>query len=57
LELKAGALRSISGKFIESHAFEVDAKKFIEFENLFPFKEKTETESQRKFRFLASLRY
>jgi len=57
LELKVGALRSISGKFIESHAFEVDAKKFMEFEKSFPFKEKTETESQREFRLLASLRY
>jgi putative acetyltransferase len=57
LELKEGALRDISGKFIESHAFEVDAKKFGEFEHSFPFKEKTETESQREFRLLASLRY
>jgi putative acetyltransferase len=57
LELKAGALRSISGKFIESHAFEIDVKKFVEFENSFPFKEKTETESQREFRLLVSLRY
>ena len=57
LELKVGALRGISGKFIESHAFDVDAEKFVEFENSFPLKEKTETESQREFRFLASLRY
>ena len=57
LELKQGALRNIAGKFIESAAFEVDEDKFAEFDSNFPHKEKTEMDSQREFRLLASLRY
>jgi putative acetyltransferase len=57
LELKQGALNNIPGRFIESTAFEVDDNKFAEYDAAFPFKEKTETESQREFRVMASLRY
>jgi putative acetyltransferase len=57
LELKRGVLNSVSGRFIESAALAVDETKFAEYDATFPFKEKTETDSQREFRFLASLRY
>ena len=57
LELKQGALRGVSGRFIESADFEVDETKFAEFDATFPHKEKAETESQREFRLIASLRY
>ena len=57
LELKKGVLRDISGRFIESEAFEVDANKFADFEATFPHKEKAILDSQQEFRLLASLRY
>jgi putative acetyltransferase len=57
LELKQGALKSISGRFAESPAFEVDEAAFARYDATFPFKEKKETDSQREFRLLASLRY
>jgi len=57
LELRQGALNNMPGRFIESAAFEVDEKKFTDYESTFPHKEKTETDSQREFRFMASLRY
>jgi len=57
LELKHGALQNTAGKFIESIAYEVDEKKVTEFDNTFPHKEKAETDSQREFKILASLRY
>jgi putative acetyltransferase len=57
LELKKGALNNMPGRFIESPTFEVDENKFAEYDATFPFKEKAETESQREFRILASLRY
>jgi putative acetyltransferase len=57
LELRQGVLINLPGRFIESSAFEVDASKFAEFEAAFPYKEKTETDSQREFKILASLRY
>jgi putative acetyltransferase len=57
LELKQGALNKISGKFIESAAFAVDETGFGQYDAAFPCKEKKETESQREFRLLASLRY
>jgi putative acetyltransferase len=57
LELKKGALNNLPGRFIESKGFEVDENKFKEYDATFPFKEKAETESQRDFRILASLRY
>lgn len=57
LELKQGALNNMSGRLIESTAFEVDENKLAQYDATFPFKEKTETKSQREFRILASLRY
>jgi putative acetyltransferase len=57
LELRGGALSNVSGRFIESAAFAVDETGFAEYDSTFPFKEKKETESQREFRFLTSLRY
>jgi putative acetyltransferase len=57
LELKKGALNNMPGRFIESPTFEVDENKFAEYDATFPFKEKAETESQREFRIMASLRY
>jgi len=57
LELKQGMLNNIPGRFIESPAFEADENKFAEYEAKFPHKEKAETDSQREFRLLVSLRY
>jgi len=57
LELRQGALNNVSGTFIESAAFAVDETEFAQYEATFPFKEKRETDSQREFRLLASLRY
>jgi predicted N-acetyltransferase YhbS len=57
LELKQGVLNNVSGRFIESAAFAVDETEFARYDATFPFKEKEETDSQRKFRLLASLRY
>jgi putative acetyltransferase len=57
LELKQGVLNNMSGKFIESVAFAVDETEFAQYDATFPFKEKHETDSQREFRLLASLRY
>jgi putative acetyltransferase len=57
LELKQGVLHNISGQFIESAAFVVDETEFAQYDATFPFKEKKETDSQREFRLLASLRY
>ena len=57
LELKHGVLNNMSGKFIESVAFAVDETEFAQYDATFPFKEKNETDSQREFRFLASLQY
>jgi putative acetyltransferase len=57
LELKPGGLKGISGRFIESPAFEVDEAEFARYDATFPFKEKKEADSQREFRLLASLRY
>ncbi|MFC1952930.1 GNAT family N-acetyltransferase [Chloroflexota bacterium] len=57
LELQQGVLSNKRGKFIESTAFEVDEKEFVNYDAVFPFKEKAETDSQREFRLLASLRY
>ena len=57
LELRQGALDNRPGRFIESAAFEVDENEFAQYDATFPFKEKAETESQREFRLLASLRY
>ena len=57
LELQRGALANMPGRFIESAAFEVDEKDFAQYDASFPLREKAETDSQREFRFLASLRY
>jgi len=57
LELKQGALSNVSGRFIESAAFAVDETEFAQYDATFPFKEKKETDSQREFALLASLRY
>ena len=57
LELKPGALNGISGRFLESSDIEVDQAEFEHYDATFPFKEKKETESQREFRLLVSLRY
>lgn len=57
LELEKGALNNISGKFIESAAFAVDDNEFAQYDATFPFKEKTENDSQREFKLLVSLRY
>ena len=57
LELKQGVLNNMPGKFIESTAFAVDENQFAQYDASFPFKEKTENDSQREFKLLASLRY
>ena len=57
LELRQGALSNVSGRFIGSAAFTVDESGFSQYDATFPSKEKQETESQREFRLLASLRY
>jgi predicted N-acetyltransferase YhbS len=57
LELQTNALNNMPGRFIESAAFEVDESKMGEFEKMFPHKEKTTTDSQREFAFMASMRY
>ena len=57
LELVQGVLRNVAGIFLESSTFTVDENEFARYEASFPFKEKAETDSQREFRFLASLRY
>jgi putative acetyltransferase len=57
LELKQGVLNNMAGRFIESVAFEVDSNELAEYDATFPGREKSETDSQREFRLLASLRY
>lgn len=57
LELTQGVFSNMPGRFLESSAFAVDENEFARYEASFPFKEKTETDSQREFRLLASLRY
>ena len=57
LELQHDALANFPGRFIESAAFEVDENEFVQYDAAFPLREKAETDSQREFRFLASLRY
>jgi len=57
LELKQGVLNNMAGRFIESVAFDIDTNELAEYDATFPYKEKAETDSQREFRLLASLRY
>ena len=57
LELVPGALRGISGRFIESESYRVDEDDFEKYENTFPPKTKEVTESQTEFKILVSLVY
>jgi putative acetyltransferase len=57
LELRPGALRGVSGRFVESDVFSVDEDAFQKYESTFPHKEKAVTESQAVFKVLASLVY
>lgn len=57
LELRPGALRDTPGRFIESAAFATDDNALACFDAKFPPKEKAETQSQRDFMTLVSLRY
>jgi putative acetyltransferase len=57
LELKKGALDGPGGRFIESISLQFEPEKFAEYDASFPFKEKSETESQREFKVMSSLRY
>ncbi|KTB48248.1 putative acetyltransferase [Dehalogenimonas alkenigignens] len=57
LELRPGALRGAPGRFIESGAFAIDEAELMKFDARFPPKDKAETESQREFMTLVSLRY
>ena len=57
LELKPGALSNSAGRFVESAAFAVDEQQFAEYDATFAFREKSEMDSQREFRLLASLMY
>ena len=57
LELKRDVLDNMPGTFIESPAFAIDETELPQYDAPFPFEEKKETESQREFRPLASLRY
>jgi predicted N-acetyltransferase YhbS len=49
LELVPGALAGISGRFFEGEAYHVDPEELAEFDKQFPYKEKFETESQKRF--------
>jgi putative acetyltransferase len=57
LELKPGVLNNMAGRFVESSAFEPDMTGFEEYDATFPHKEKAETDSQRDFKVMVSLRY
>lgn len=57
LELQRGVLKNMPGNFIESATYEINESEFTRYDASFAFKEKTETDSQREFRILASLRY
>jgi predicted N-acetyltransferase YhbS len=48
-ELVPGALAGISGRFFEGEAYRVDPAELVEFDKQFPYKEKLETESQKRF--------
>jgi predicted N-acetyltransferase YhbS len=56
-ELVPGALKGISGRFVESEVYEVAEDSFQIYENTFPPKNKAVTESQTEFKILASLVY
>ena len=57
LELKEGALGGISGRFIEGEQYSVDPHELSEFDKTFPFKEKSVTESQKRFAELSEQDY
>ncbi len=57
LELVPGALERIAGKFQESSAYAIDEEEALQFDAKFPYKEKTETDSQKEFGIMVSLRY
>ena len=57
LELIPGALREISGRFVESEVYKVDEDDFQIYEDTFPPKDKAVAESQAEFKILASLIY
>ena len=50
----AGALRGVSGSFHEDAGFNVDPAEVEAFDARFPFREKTVTETQKKFALLAN---
>ena len=55
LPLVPGALNGVSGRFLESEAFETDPEQLEAFERLFPPKEKLVTPSQVDFARIASM--
>jgi putative acetyltransferase len=57
LELKQGSLSGNGGRFIESISMQFEPEKFTEYDATFPFRERAETESQREFKLMSSLRY
>jgi putative acetyltransferase len=57
LELKPGALASISGSFKESPAYDVDMLAAEEFDRGFPPKKKCHTDTQDEFKLMVSLMY
>jgi putative acetyltransferase len=57
LELAPGALRDISGRFMESQVYRVDEAGLQKYENTFPPKNKAVTASQAEFKILSGLVY
>lgn len=57
LSLKPGALAHAAGRFVESPDYETDPEELEAFDAGFPPKQKAQTESQRVFEVLRSLRY
>lgn len=49
LELTDGALKDVSGKYMESKDFAIDEKLADEFDQTFPYKEKLVTDTQARF--------
>lgn len=54
LELYGGALKGITGRFLEGEAYQVDEAKLVKFDKTFPYREKRVTESQKRFSELAN---
>ncbi len=57
LELSSGLLCGISGRFVESPAYDVDMQACEEFDKNFPPKEKSHTSTQDEFKVIAGLMY